>query len=244
MAIRAVLWDIDDTIFDYAAADRAGMRRHLRDEGLTGAFGTTEYALRRWQQATELHWARFSAGETSWEEQRRDRVRTFLGDAPLEDAEADAWFARYLAHYEAAWALFPDTVPALDLLAADYRHGVLSNSSLHNQDRKLRLLGVRDRFEAVVCAADIGVSKPEAAAFHTACDTLGLAPHEVAYVGDQPDTDARGAADAGLLGIWLDRHGRGGRPELNRITGLDQLPALLRTLPRADTRFGAPSTFG
>ncbi|MCH0543479.1 HAD family hydrolase [Streptomyces sp. MUM 203J] len=240
MAIRAVLWDIDDTIFDYATADRAGMRRHLRAEGLAGAFGSAEDALKRWRQATETHWARFSAGETGWEEQRRDRVRTFLDDPALPDRDANAWFTRYIAHYEAAWELFPDTVPVLDLLASDYRHGVLSNSSLHNQDRKLRLLGVRDRFEAVVCAADIGVSKPEPGAFHTACTALGLAPHEVAYVGDQPDIDARGAAEAGLMGVWLDRRGRGGRPELTRITGLDQLPSLLR----ADTRFGAQDTFG
>lgn len=239
MAIRAVLWDIDDTIFDYATADRAGMRRHLRDEGLDGVFGGTEEALRRWREATVLHWARFAAGETSWEGQRRDRVRTFLG-APLGDDEADAWFERYLAHYEAAWELFPDTVPVLDVLAAEYRHAVLSNSSLLNQDRKLRVLGVRDRFEAVLCAADIGVSKPDAAAFHAACDRLGLAPGEVAYVGDQPDIDARGAAEAGLLGVWLDRSGLGGRPELARITDLHQLPALLR----GDTRFGAPDTFG
>ncbi|MGW6258113.1 HAD family hydrolase, partial [Streptomyces sp. NPDC055085] len=26
MSIDAVVWDIDDTIFDYTAADRAGMR--------------------------------------------------------------------------------------------------------------------------------------------------------------------------------------------------------------------------
>ncbi|CAL9540967.1 HAD family hydrolase [Streptomyces sp. enrichment culture] len=239
MAIRAVLWDIDDTIFDYATADRAGMRRHLRDEGLADGFDGVEDALRRWREATALHWARFAAGETTWEEQRRDRVRTFLG-TPLDDDGADAWFERYLAHYEAAWALFPDTVPVLDVLAARYRHAVLSNSSLLNQDRKLRVLGVRDRFEAVVCAADIGVSKPEAAAFHAACDALGLPPAEVLYVGDHPDIDARGAVEAGLRGVWLDRAGLGGRPELTRITDLHQLPALLR----GDTRFGAPDTFG
>ncbi|MEU3633533.1 HAD family hydrolase [Streptomyces fradiae] len=239
MAIRAVLWDIDDTIFDYAAADRAGMRRHLSEEGQYGGFADVEEALLRWREATTLHWARFAAGETTWEEQRRDRVRTFLG-VPLGDDEADAWFERYLAHYEAAWALFPDTVPVLDALAARYRHAVLSNSSLLNQDRKLRVLGVRDRFEAVLCAADIGVSKPHAAAFHAACDALALAPGEVAYVGDHPDIDARGAVDAGLHGVWLDRSDLGGHPELTRITDLHQLPALLG----GDTRFGAPDTFG
>ncbi|MEU1072636.1 MULTISPECIES: HAD family hydrolase [unclassified Streptomyces] len=239
MTVRAVLWDIDDTIFDYASAARGGMNAHLEVEGLPGAYTSTEQALAAWDELTAYHWARFAAGETDWEGQRRDRVRAFLG-AELSDPEAETWFERHLAHYEAAWSLFPDTVPVLDLLAGGYRHAVLSNSSLHHQERKLRVLGVRDRFEAVVCAVELGISKPEAAAFHAACEALGLAPEEVAYVGDQPDIDARGAVEAGLLGIWLDRNGLGGRPELVRITGLEELPGLLRR----DTRFGAPDTFG
>ncbi|MGW2560003.1 HAD family hydrolase [Streptomyces sp. NPDC001514] len=238
MAIRAVLWDIDDTIFDYTSADREGLRHMLADEGLPQLYASPEEALRRWRELTEHHWMRFAAGDTDFQGQRRDRVRSFLART-LSDAEADEWFGRHVTHYEAAWSLFPDFLPVLERLEGEYRHAVLSNSSIHNQDRKLRILGVRDRFEAVLCAVELGVSKPEAAAFHAACDTLGLPPHEVAYVGDHPDIDASGAGAAGLTGIWLDRGGQGGRPELIRITGLEELPGLLQ----ADTRFGAPSTF-
>jgi putative hydrolase of the HAD superfamily len=239
MPIRAVLWDVDDTIFDYSGADRIGMRHHLDTEGLPPAYESVDHALDAWREITDVHWARFADGETDFQGQRRDRVRSFVGTAAMSDAEADDWFSRHAGHYEAAWSLFPDTVPVLDVLADDYRHAVLSNSSIHNQDRKLRVLGVRDRFEAVVCAVELGVSKPEPGAFHAACDAIGLLPQEVAYVGDHPDIDARGAVAAGLTGIWLDRTGLGGRPELTRITGLGQLPALLR----GDTRFGAPDTF-
>ncbi|MEV0600795.1 HAD family hydrolase [Streptomyces sp. NPDC050315] len=240
MGIRAVLWDVDDTIFDYASADLAGMQAHLLAEGLSEGYPSVEQALARWKELTTLHWRRFEAGGITFEAQRRDRVRDFLGSDSMSDEDADGWFGRYLAHYEAAWALFPDTLPVLELLAAEYRHAVLSNSSVRNQDRKLRVLGVRDRFEALVCAAELGVAKPAAGAFHAACEALGLPPAEVAYVGDQPDIDAGGAVAAGLTGIWLDRRGLGGRPELIRITGLNQLPGLLR----GDTRFGAPDTFG
>ncbi|MFE0100847.1 HAD family hydrolase [Streptomyces sp. NPDC059009] len=241
MAIKAVVWDIDDTIFDYARADTAGMHAHLTTEGILERYGSAERALAVWKQLTERHWARFGAGEVEFQDQRRDRVRDFLG-AVLDDAAADAWFDRYLVHYEAAWSLFPDTLPALDALAEGYRHAVLSNSALVAQDRKLRVLGVRDRFEAVLCAAELGVSKPAAEAFLAACAAVGLPPEEVAYVGDQPDIDARGARDAGLLGIWLDRNGSAqeGPSGVHRITSLADLPALLL----ADTRFGAPSTFG
>ncbi|MFG2600117.1 HAD family hydrolase [Streptomyces sp. NPDC048462] len=238
MPIRAVLWDIDDTIFDYTGADNVGMRRHLESEGLPAGYGSVEQALDAWRAITDAQWARFAAGETDFRGQRRERVRTFVA-RPLTDAEADAWFARHASHYEAAWSLFPDAVPALDLLAGRYRHAVLTNSSIINQDRKLRVLGVRDRFEALVCAVELGVSKPAAGAFHAAVEALGLEPREVVYVGDHPDIDAAGAVAAGLSAVWLDRSGRGGRPELTRITGLDQLPGLLAV----NTRFGAPDTF-
>ncbi|MEV0265290.1 HAD family hydrolase [Streptomyces sp. NPDC050617] len=248
MPIRAVLWDIDDTIFDYAMADRTAVLEHLRAEGMLDGSGAEGAVLRRWREVTAVHWARFEAKEVDFQGQRRGRVRAFLGEG-ASDAEADAWFARYLRHYEAAWELFPDAVPALDGLTPGYRHGALSNSSNRNQDRKLRVLGVRDRFEVLVCADDLGVSKPAAGAFHAACEALGLEPGEVAYVGDKIDIDACGARDAGLTGIWLDRAGApgaapGGLPAgvtgVHRITGLDQLAALLR----GDTRFGAPSPIG
>ncbi|MEU2672389.1 HAD family hydrolase [Streptomyces sp. NPDC007164] len=239
MTIRAVLWDIDDTIFDYTTADRLGMHKHLEHEGLPDGYEDVEQALVVWRELTDVHWARFAAGETDFQGQRRERVREFLS-RPLGDAEADDWFARHITHYEAAWELFPDVLPVLDLLADGFRHAVLSNASIQNQDQKLRRLGVRDRFEAMVCAVELGISKPEAGAFHAGCEALALEPGEVAYVGNEPDIDAGGAAAAGLMGIWLDRGGRGGRPELIRISGLDQLPGLLA----GNTRFGAPDTFG
>ncbi|MBZ3904016.1 MULTISPECIES: HAD family hydrolase [Streptomyces] len=243
MDIKAVLWDVDDTLFDYTEADRAGMRDHLAAEGLLPGHDSVEDALTRWRELTSVHWRRFAAGEGDWESTRRDRVRDFHG-SPLTDAEADAWFERYVAHYERAWSLFPDVLPVLDALAASHRHAVLSNSSLPVQERKLRALGVRDRFETVLCAEQLGIYKPAAEAFHAACEALELPPHEVAYVGDHPEIDGRGAADAGLLSVWIDRgslHATVDPPVgPHRIATLAELPAILGS----DTRFGAPSTFG
>ncbi|MFH8338177.1 HAD family hydrolase [Streptomyces sp. AM6-12] len=243
MSIQAVVWDVDDTLFDYTSADRSGMRAHLLAEGLLGRYGAVEDALARWREITDRQWARYAAGECGFEEQRRDRVRAFV-EAEMDDAEAEAWFQRYVGHYEAAWGLFPDVLPALAALVPTHRHAVLSNSSITVQERKLRTLGLLDRFEAVLCAAELGVSKPRPGAFLAACEALSLAPHEVAYVGDHPEIDGRGAAEAGLLSVWIDRGTAPARDAggavVHRIASLSELPALLRS----DTRFGAPSTFG
>ncbi|MDH6224797.1 MULTISPECIES: HAD family hydrolase [Streptomyces] len=247
MTIHAVVWDVDDTLFDYRTADRSGIAAHVVAEGLSSAFESPDHALARWFEVTEHHWARVASGELTYEEHCRERVRAFTG-RDLDDDEADAWFARYIVHYESAWALFPDFLPALDALVPSHRHAVLSNSSLLVQERKLRTLGVLDRFEAVLCAVDLGVSKPAAEAFHAACDALGLPPEQVAYVGDHPEIDGRGAAEAGLLSVWIDRHGEdpaeegdgAGERSWRRIRSLAELPSVLGT----ESRFGARSTFG
>ncbi|MFJ4780551.1 HAD family hydrolase [Streptomyces sp. NPDC088762] len=233
MPIRAVLWDIDDTLFDYTGADAIGLSRQLEAEGIAGRYGTPAEALALWRRITDRHWERFAGGEGTFQGQRRERVREFLEQPWMTDGEADGWFDQYVAHYKSAWTVFPDVVPALDALAAGYRHGVLSNSSLVNQDPKLRDLGLRDRFEVLICAVELGVSKPEARAFLAACEALGLPPADVAYVGDQPEIDARGARDAGLLAVWLDRDGeRGAGPDgVHRIAGLEHLPELLAAIP-------------
>ncbi|WP_329397899.1 HAD family hydrolase [Streptomyces lydicus] len=243
MALRAVLWDIDDTLFDYTGSDRTGALRHLRAEGLLAAYGGEEAALARWRHAMETEFARFLAGEVGFLDHRRARARTFL-DRPLSDEEADAWFGRYIAHYEASWVLFPDSLPALEALAPLLRQAVLSNSSTANQERKLAALGIRARFEAVLCADELGHAKPAPEAFASACAALGLAAEEVVYVGDRLDIDALGARDAGLAAVWLDRTGTDGEagvelpPGVRRIASLAELPELLRGV----IGFGAPST--
>ncbi|MGW3011590.1 HAD family hydrolase [Streptomyces sp. NPDC001219] len=239
MPLRAVLWDLDDTLFDYTGSDRAGVLRHLRTEGLLDTYGGEQVALERWQTAMETEFARFLVGEVGFLDHRRGRARTFLG-TPLSDTEADAWFGRYLAHYEACWALFPDAAPALGALAPLARQAVLSNATTANQERKLAALGIRTRFEAVFCADGLGHAKPAAEAFQGACQELGLPPNEVVHIGDKLDIDALGARDAGLTAVWLDRAGTGGEPPagVRRIAGLAELPALLDGV----IGFGAPST--
>ncbi|MDT0307901.1 HAD family hydrolase [Streptomyces sp. DSM 44917] len=245
--IAAVLWDIDDTLFDYSGTDRAAALRHFGAEGLLGRFPTAEHAVERWRELMEFHYARYLTGELTFEEQRRARARAFLLEAgaapagaasddgpprPLTDAEADAWFERYGAHRRVESGLFPDVLPALAALTPGYRHGLLSNSDTDHQEGTLRSLGIRDRFEVLLCSSQLGHAKPAPEAFLAACEALGLPPGSVAYVGDRPDVDAAAADAAGLHGIWLDRAATlPPPPGVRRITGLTALPDLLRTLP-------------
>jgi putative hydrolase of the HAD superfamily len=211
--LRAVIFDVDDTLVNFTRANEAGFRRYLLD--VAPDLGTSEIdaAECAWNEIGGLHFADYLAGRISFQEQRRRRVRQFLEHCGLLTGAADgaegtdSWFAGYLAHCDAVLVAFDDVRPALDMLrAAGLRIGALSNNTHLNQDRRLRLVGLRADFDALICCDDVGgVAKPDSRIFHAGCAALGVQAGEAAYVGDDLEVDGRGAALAGLSAYWLNR---------------------------------------
>ncbi len=76
--------------------------------------------------------------------------------------------------------------------------GILTNGPSAWQRRKLELTGIGDAVDAVAISAELGVAKPDPAAFHRACELLGVAPADTAMVGDSEPFDIAGARAAGL----------------------------------------------
>jgi putative hydrolase of the HAD superfamily len=232
--VDLVLFDLDDTLLDHRGASRSALGAHLTS---TGQASHEAAGFERWRALEEEHYHRYLRGEVSWQGQRRDRVREFLaplGGPDLDDADADAWFEGFRAASQAAWRLFDDVVPCLDALGAR-RIGIITNGQEDYQRLKLAAMGLEDRLDPIVCSATEAVAKPDARIFRIACDRAGTAPDRACYVGDRLGTDAIGAADAGLLGVWLDRDGAATAAEsaeaeragVRVIHGLGELPALL-----------------
>lgn len=227
--IRAVLFDVDDTLVDYSGAERTGITRYLRDLGVPDDL--VPDGVSHWHWLVEHHFARYLSGELAFQDHRRERVRDMLRwlerPVPRDPAALDAWFAGYQQRYEGALAPFPDVVACLDRLSG-VPLGVVTNNDTGYQRTKLARLGLIDRFTCVIGTELGGARKPDPAIFLAACEALGVPASATAYVGDRLDHDARGATDAGLYGVWLSRSGRPvTEPGVPYITTLAALPGLL-----------------
>ena len=78
-------------------------------------------------------------------------------------------------------------------------------AGLTNGNADLGAVGIAPLFVFSLSAREYGAAKPDAGLFHEACKRLGLPPHDVLHVGDDPRTDIAGAAAAGLQTCWIDR---------------------------------------
>lgn len=97
---------------------------------------------------------------------------------------------------------YDDVIPGLLRLKGRVLVGSISNG---NAD--LQAIGLSHHFKVSVAASQLGCAKPDAAIFHAACDELGVAPEDAVYVGDDVLLDIKGAQQAGLRAVWLNRTG-------------------------------------
>ncbi len=97
---------------------------------------------------------------------------------------------------------WPDVAPAL--LPLQVPLAVVTNCS--EALGRLAATRVRVPFALVVTAERAGAYKPDPAPYRLACDELGCAPAEVAFVAGSP-FDARGALAHGFRVTWVNRLG-------------------------------------
>jgi len=100
---------------------------------------------------------------------------------------------------------FDDVAGCLDTLETmGIRMCVISNWDL-SLDRVLSSHGLAERFELIVASLAEGVEKPDPELFRIALSKLGVEPHEVLHIGDNPVDDIQGAQAAGIPALLIDR---------------------------------------
>jgi putative hydrolase of the HAD superfamily len=228
-SIRAVIFDLDDTLVDHVGSVRRALQTWLPTAGNSAP----RELLDAWLGASERHYPGWESGQITFAEQRRRRLRDFLpllGITPGDDESLDRAFADYLRCYQASWTTFADVDGVLIALAeANLMTAVLSNGTAVQQNAKIAAVGLRGRVGPVFTAEELGVAKPDPSAYLTVCAALGVPPGSVLHVGDRYDLDVVAPRAAGLQALYLDRADRGPRDEPHRVTSLHQLrPCLAR----------------
>jgi HAD superfamily hydrolase (TIGR01509 family) len=65
-----------------------------------------------------------------------------------------------------------------------YKLSILSNADMSLRDRLEQELGIHDLFDDIVCSAEVGMAKPDAAVFELAAERLGSSPERCVFVDD------------------------------------------------------------
>jgi putative hydrolase of the HAD superfamily len=208
-ARRAILCDLDDTLFDHSWATRQALARVLAGDPAGRDWPLDEVERRHNEILDALH-PEVLAGRRTIERARLDRFAQLLTafDGDPTEARAAAWATAYRSAYELDWRPVPGAVPLLDAArAAGVPIVVITNNLRREQQLKLDRCGLTAYVTSLVTSEEVGVPKPSPVIFRAALDAAGVGAADAAMLGDAWDADIAGARAAGIHALWFNRRG-------------------------------------
>lgn len=230
--IKALIFDLDNTLYDYDAAHEAAFLALAEDAGKTLGLSLERFTT-LYQKAYRIQQSRAGSGSAAIHN-RLIRCQIMLEQIgqPVFSAPrmAERYWSVFLSHVRPA----PGADACIPLLkAAGYTIGIGTNMTADYQFAKLERLGLAEYVDFMVTSEEAGAEKPDARLFNLCVEKAGCSAAECVFVGDNMEHDVYGAKQAGLCPVWLcaDPRKEETPPGAVRIRSLGELPDLLQSFP-------------
>lgn len=271
MAIRAILFDLDDTLvvdeavsqeaFEVVAAKAAQFGAEAKDfirdskmlaNDLWRKGPCFSYCYAIGISAYECLWGTFDDDREelrklrAWALSFREAVfdaalRRQLIDIPTLGPELALEFGKARRRLQ---RLVPDAKEILVRLSGEYFFGLLTNGAPSLQREKIAASGLASFFRAIVISGEKGIGKPRSEIFLQLMAELGVSVSEAVMVGNSKVRDIVGAHNAGMRNIWIRIPGAEEDCDVEpnaEISGLSQLPACLKEIHALAERANSPA---
>ena len=208
-SIQAVIFDLDDTLFDHYFSLQAGLSAlqkttpNLQQQTLDDL--TSTYV----DLVESLH-IQVLQKQLTLDQARIQRMQSFFlkYGRTLSVDEAQNYAEHYRGVYLAARQPVPGAIALLrHLRTRNVKTAIITNNASLEQREKLEFCKLTPLIDVVVISEEVGVIKPDPAIFAIALKQLECNASQAIMVGDAWNTDILGAHRAGIKSIWLNRFG-------------------------------------
>lgn len=192
--LRAILFDLDDTLYEERQFFRSGF-----------------LAVAEWLEQRGVG-PRIPTAELLEHFHQHDGREDVFQKLAVSLAFPSEWVPELVSVFRAHKPdiqLADDVREVLPRLRRQHKLGCVTDGWASVQRAKLEVLGVDSLLDVVVVADDYGRErwKPHSFPFQKCCELLGAAPADSMFVGDNPDRDILGARNAGLSAVRIRRAG-------------------------------------
>lgn len=224
--IRNVLFDLDDTLFDFHKAEKIALTKTLVHFGID----PTEETLALYSTINAAHWKRLELGEISREEVKVGRYRELFETIGVEcdPVKATAYYESMLAigHY-----FMPGAPELLEELYRKYRLYIVSNGTAKVQEGRIGSSGIAKYMDGIFISQILGANKPDKQFFDICfAEIPDFSLSETVIIGDSLSSDIKGGINAGITTVWFNPKGIENDSDVKpdyTIKELSEVPGLL-----------------
>lgn len=200
--VTTLLWDMDETLLNFAAAERAAINALFQEFG----FGECSDAmLERYSKINRSYWERLERKELTKPEILVGRFRDFFEAEGLDSTVAAEFNEKYQLSLGDTIVFRDDSYNIVKSLRGKVKQYVVSNGTIAAQTKKLRLSGFGELMDGVFLSEDLGVEKPDILFFKKVFEKIHPEDKsQVMIVGDSLTSDIQGGNNAGIITCWYN----------------------------------------
>lgn len=200
-----LLWDVDGTLLDFIAAEKAAVQTLFREFGLGEC---TDEMVERYSRINKEYWERLERGELSKLEILVRRFADFFASEGLDASKAPEFNEQYQVRLGDTVVFCDDSYELLSSLRGRVKQYAVSNGTVVAQTRKLRRSGFDRLLDGVFLSEELGYEKPATEFFDRVFAAIGEPDRErVLIVGDSLTSDITGGNRAGIRTCWYNPKG-------------------------------------
>ena len=204
--IRTILWDVDGTLLDFLAAERAAVKACFRAFGLGEC---SDEMVARYSRLNTSYWERLETGELTKPQVLRGRFEEFFAAEGVAFDRIDEFNAAYQLSLGDTIRYIDGSYELVAGLRGRVRQYAVTNGTAAAQEKKLARSGLGALFDGVFISDEVGFEKPSAEYFERVFAAIGpVEKSETMIVGDSLTGDIRGGNNAGILTCWYNPAGK------------------------------------
>lgn len=218
--IKTILWDVDRTLLDFDAAERAAIQSLFVEFGLSEC---SEEQVARYSVLNMKYWEKLERGEITKPQVLVGRFEEFFAEEGIDVALAPKFNDAYQLRLGDTIVYRDDSYEIVKSLRGKVRQCVVSNGTVVAQTKKLTRSGLGALMDGVFLSEQLGAEKPKKEFFDQVFAAIGpVEKSETMIVGDSLTSDIRGGDNAGIVTLLVQSRGNqsaGGLPHRPRDQG-------------------------
>ena len=206
---RHLFFDLDRTIYDFDKNNKETLRQIFANHLIGSRSGNVDFEdfFAVYGEINKSLWLQYKQGQISKERLNSTRFGKTLAAFGIGDIEPELLADEYIEISPQKTNVVPGAIEILDYLYPRYKLHLITNGFSEIQYFKIKNCEVEKYFKEVVTSEEAGAQKPDIKIFELAYKKTGARPGESLIIGDDPDADIAGGANAGMDQVWFQYPG-------------------------------------